>query len=60
MKLDSRLMAIANLVRENMVFADIGTDHAYLPVYLVEYGITPSLSYLSIIGLAVFIAVVLT
>lgn len=40
MKLDSRLMAIANLVRENMVFADIGTDHAYLPVYLVEKGIT--------------------
>ncbi len=40
MKLDSRLMAIANLVRENKVFADIGTDHAYLPVYLVEKGIT--------------------
>ena len=38
MKLDSRLMAIANLVRENKVFADIGTDHAYLPVYLVENG----------------------
>lgn len=39
MKLDSRLMAIANLVRENKFFADIGTDHAYLPVYLVEKGI---------------------
>ncbi len=39
MKLDSRLMAIANLVRKNKVFADIGTDHAYLPVYLVENGI---------------------
>ena len=39
MKLDSRLMAIANLVRENKIFADIGTDHAYLPVYLVEKGI---------------------
>ena len=39
MKLDSRLMAIANLVRKDRIFADIGTDHAYLPVYLVEKGI---------------------
>lgn len=39
MKLDSRLMAIANLVRKDKSFADIGTDHAYLPVYLVERGI---------------------
>lgn len=39
MKLDSRLMAIANMVRKNKTFADIGTDHAYLPVYLVEKGI---------------------
>lgn len=39
MKLDSRLMAIADLVRYDKVFADIGTDHAYLPVYLVEKGI---------------------
>ncbi len=39
MKLDCRLMAIANLVRKDKAFADIGTDHAYLPVYLVEKGI---------------------
>lgn len=39
MKLDSRLMAVADLVRKDKYFADIGTDHAYLPVYLVEKGI---------------------
>ncbi len=39
MKLDNRLMAVANLVRRDKVFADIGTDHAYLPVYLIEKGI---------------------
>ena len=39
MKLDNRLMAIADLVRKDKIFADVGTDHAYLPVYLVEKGI---------------------
>ncbi len=39
MKLDSRLTAIADLVRKDKKFADIGTDHAYLPVHLVENGI---------------------
>lgn len=39
MKLDNRLMAIADLVRKDKIFTDIGTDHAYLPVYLVEKGI---------------------
>lgn len=34
-----RLMAVANLVRHNAVVADIGTDHAYLPVFLIEKGV---------------------
>lgn len=36
--LDARLKAAASFVRENSVVADIGTDHAYLPVYLVSVG----------------------
>ena len=39
MQLDNRLSALANLVRKDKYFADIGTDHAYLPVYLIEKGI---------------------
>jgi len=35
-------MMTASLVREGKVIADIGTDHAYLPVYLVSNGKNPS------------------
>lgn len=36
MKLSERLITIANLVPSNSIVADIGTDHGYIPVYLIE------------------------
>ncbi len=38
-KLGERLLACAELVRKGSISADIGTDHAKLPVYLVHSGI---------------------
>lgn len=35
-RLDERLLAVSNFVRQGSIAADVGTDHAFLPVYLVQ------------------------
>ena len=37
-KLSKRLSHLADMVSENMVLADVGTDHGYIPIYLVQSG----------------------
>ena len=36
MKLSDRLQSIASFVPKNTIVGDIGTDHGYIPVYLIE------------------------
>lgn len=36
--LSPRLRCVANLVRQDAVLADVGTDHAYLPLFLLSVG----------------------
>lgn len=38
MELSKRLQAVADLVSEGQVVADIGCDHGYIPIYLLETG----------------------
>ncbi len=38
MELSRRLQAVSDLVDAQQVVADIGTDHGYIPIYLVESG----------------------
>lgn len=37
--LSARLSAVADLVRNGTAFADVGCDHGYLPVFLLQKGI---------------------
>ncbi|EOY7241541.1 TPA: tRNA (adenine(22)-N(1))-methyltransferase TrmK [Clostridioides difficile] len=41
MKLTDRLLKIASLVSDGKKIADIGTDHGYIPVYLLKEGKAP-------------------
>lgn len=38
LKLSERLSHLAALVSENVILADVGTDHGYLPIYLLQTG----------------------
>lgn len=41
-KISNRLMTAASLVSEGMILADVGTDHGYVPIYLMEQKRIPS------------------
>ncbi len=40
-KLSKRLQTIADLVPEGLTVADVGTDHGYIPIWLVSSGRSP-------------------
>ena len=37
--IDNRLKVCADMVSGNGIVCDVGTDHAYLPAYLIENNI---------------------
>lgn len=42
MKLSPRLLAVTSFVKKGSRVADIGTDHGYVPIWLIEEGIADS------------------
>ncbi len=40
-ELSNRLQAVADMVTPGMRLADIGTDHGYIPIYLVSHDVVP-------------------
>lgn len=41
MQISKRLEAVAGMVTPGLILADVGTDHAYIPIYLVENQTVP-------------------
>ena len=41
-KLSNRLWTVASMVSEGNILADVGTDHGYIPISLVQKGRIPS------------------
>lgn len=41
-RLSKRLTAITDLVTQGNIVCDVGTDHAHVPIYLIQAGIAPS------------------
>lgn len=41
MNISNRLKTVAGMVTEGLILADVGTDHGYVPIYLVSNGIVP-------------------
>ena len=39
--LSKRLQNVADMVTKGYIVADIGTDHGYVPIYLIKNGIVP-------------------
>ncbi|MCI5995828.1 MAG: class I SAM-dependent methyltransferase [Blautia sp.] len=41
MQLSNRLLAVSELVTDGVRLADVGTDHGYIPIWLIEQGRIP-------------------